>query len=318
MNAAPRVGVVIPYFQRVPGTLERALRSIAAQTHVAGVQVVVVDDESPMPAAEEVAQAGELCVPVTVLVQPNGGPGAARNCGIDHLAGQVDFIAFLDSDDEWRPQHLERALQALEAGHDVFFSNLMQLDQSVSAFERRQHLPPERHPAIGSSSVLRSFRGSMTDQIVTGNVIGTSTVVYRLQTLAPLRFRSEYRNAGEDYLMWLEMARQRARFAFCTELGAEYGRGVNIYSGSGWGTDGHARRVHDELRYRLCTLREFPLSEAARAHVQREVRRLSRVMLLDVLHRLRHGKPVGWRLVRAMFSMKPGWLMLAALPSSTT
>jgi succinoglycan biosynthesis protein ExoW len=316
VNARPTVGVVIPYYQRVPGTLARALRSIAAQTHLAGVQVVVVDDASPVPAAEEVAQAGELGAPITVLAQANAGPGAARNRGLDHLAGQVDCIAFLDSDDEWRPQHLERALEALDAGHDVFFSNLVQLDQHVSAFERRQHLPAERHPSIADSLVLRSFQGNMIDQIVTGNVIGTPTVVYRFLTSKSIRFRPEYRNAGEDYLMWLEMASQGARFAFSTEVGVDCGRGVNVYSGSGWGTEGHARRVHDELRYRLCTLREFPLSKPAHAHVRREVRRLSRVMLLDLLHRLRHGKAIDWRLVAATFTLRPTWLLFAALPSS--
>ncbi len=316
MSAQPTAGVVIPYYQRVPGTLARALRSIAAQTHLAGIQVVVVDDSSPAPASDEVAIAGDLGCPVTLLSQSNAGPGAARNCGLNHLVGKVDFVAFLDSDDEWRPQHLARAMAALAAGYDVYFSNLFQLGQTISAFERRRHLAPEDHPAIDPALGLHAYQGRMVDQIVTGNVIGTPTVVYRFATYPALRFRPEYRNAGEDYLFWLELAARGARFAYCTKPGVDCGRGVNVYSGSGWGTDGHARRTYDELRYRACTLREFDLSAPARAHVRRETGRLCRSMLMDTLHRLRRRKPVTWQLVGAMFTIQPSWLLKALMPSS--
>ena len=44
------IGVVIPYFQRMPGLLNRALRSVAAQEGQHPLQVYVVDDTSPVPA----------------------------------------------------------------------------------------------------------------------------------------------------------------------------------------------------------------------------------------------------------------------------
>jgi len=86
-----RVGVVIPFFQRQPGLLLTALASISAQSVLAEgrclIQVAIVDDSSPLPAATElsgyVAPAG---VELIVKLQANGGAGAARNAGGPPLA----------------------------------------------------------------------------------------------------------------------------------------------------------------------------------------------------------------------------------------
>ena len=72
------VAVVIPYFQRQPGILRRALASVLAQDVPTGVNVriLVVDDESPLPANEEL-EGFTVSKPfsLTVLSRPNGGPG---------------------------------------------------------------------------------------------------------------------------------------------------------------------------------------------------------------------------------------------------
>ena len=109
------VGVVIPYFQRERGLLRRSLESVAAQTLPADVrlEIVVVDDASPIPADEEVAG---LVLPsacgLTIIRQPNSGPAAARNSALDHLFGMdVDYAAFLNSDDAWYADHLATALE---------------------------------------------------------------------------------------------------------------------------------------------------------------------------------------------------------------
>ena len=74
------ITVVIPYFQREPGILARALASIAAQQACPlPVHVIVVDDASPVPTAQELASVGRVPYTVQVVQQPNGGPGSARN-----------------------------------------------------------------------------------------------------------------------------------------------------------------------------------------------------------------------------------------------
>lgn len=88
-------------------TLGAAIASLLAQDHHP-VEIIVVDDGSD-DASAEVARAFEQ---VTVLQQPNGGPGAARNAGVAVSRGA--FLAFLDADDEALPHKLSLQVDYLE------------------------------------------------------------------------------------------------------------------------------------------------------------------------------------------------------------
>jgi glycosyltransferase involved in cell wall biosynthesis len=101
------VSAVIPTFNRRDYVM-RAIESVRAQT-VAVDEIVVVDDGSTDGTSEAVgARYGEL---VRVVRQPNGGPSVARRRGIQEARGE--WIAFLDSDDEWLPDKTEVTLNAL-------------------------------------------------------------------------------------------------------------------------------------------------------------------------------------------------------------
>ncbi|MGJ7442259.1 glycosyltransferase family 2 protein [Aquipuribacter sp. MA13-6] len=109
-SVAPRrvvdVAVVIPVHNR-PEMLDRALRSIAAQT-VRPAEVVVVDDVSTDDTPDVALRHGATLV----RMAQNGGSGRARNAGIARATAA--WVAFLDSDDEWLPDHLERMVAASE------------------------------------------------------------------------------------------------------------------------------------------------------------------------------------------------------------
>ncbi len=103
----PRVTVVIPCYNAAPflrATLESALR----QSH-APSEVLVIDDGSTDNSA---AIAGFFGPPVRVISQTNQGESIARNRGIDEARG--DWIAFLDADDLWLPNKLQRQLAAAQ------------------------------------------------------------------------------------------------------------------------------------------------------------------------------------------------------------
>src|SRR5690606_39052422 len=101
--------VIMPYYQRTPGILCRALKSVFAQSHP-DYDVIVVDDASPLPVGAEIeAFSLEERARITVIKQPNAGPGGARNMGLDHVSADTAYVAFLDSDDEWMPDHLKNA-----------------------------------------------------------------------------------------------------------------------------------------------------------------------------------------------------------------
>src|SRR5687767_9640047 len=97
------ISVIIPAY-RAEATIHRALASVLKQTFKP-FEVIVVDDGSPVPLANIEEQYDGT---VKLYRKKNGGAGSARNFGIDHSKG--DFIAFLDADDYWEPEKLERQL----------------------------------------------------------------------------------------------------------------------------------------------------------------------------------------------------------------
>lgn len=90
-----------------------ALESIRAQT-IAPLEVIVVDDASSDRTSRIAALAG-----VQVIARRSGGPAAARNAGIAFARGRL--LAFLDADDRWRPEKLERQLAVLAEDRSIGF-----------------------------------------------------------------------------------------------------------------------------------------------------------------------------------------------------
>lgn len=286
-----KITVVIPYFQKEAGILARALRSALDQQGVGEVDILVVDDASPVPARNELESIEPgLRARIRIIEQPNGGPAAARNTGLGHVDSATEYVAFLDSDDEWTPDHLANALSALEQGFDFYFTDHFQLNQTVSAFQRAKRIQVDQHPQIGDQEHLRVYQGDMFDQILRGNIIGTSTVMYRYASFPTLRFREEFVYAGEDYLFWLDLVRQTKRIAFSTLCECRYGRGVNVFAGSGWGTEKSLQRTHYEMKFKKALLSLYELNEVQARETRRAVSRLRQHFVADVLHRLMHRK----------------------------
>lgn len=104
----PLVSVIMPTFNRAD-TIRRAIRSVQAQTFT-DWELIVVDDGS----TDNTVALIEGCDPRLKLIrQENQGTAGARNAGLRASAGA--YIAFLDSDDEWLPHHLELCVSFLEA-----------------------------------------------------------------------------------------------------------------------------------------------------------------------------------------------------------
>lgn len=289
MKPAPSVAVVIPFYQRRSGILRTAVESVLAQRGSQHSTVIVVDDASPVPARTEL---GELMLQhpgrIVIMEQANGGPAAARNAALNALPSGTDYVAFLDSDDAWIPEHLERAVTALSQDGDFYFSDHYQLRQNVSAFRRGGRIDVAQHPALAGAEALHRYHGDMFDQILSGNIIGTSTVVYRLAAAPALRFREEFVYAGEDYLFWLELTRRTGRIVFSALCECTYGEGVNIFSGSGWGSENSLLRLHHEMKYKKSLPRLFELSPEQQRANSVAVRQLRRGFVADLLHRLLH------------------------------
>ena len=109
----PTVSVVIPTYNRSV-TVRQAIRSAFSQS-MAPLEVIVVDDGSTDSTQAVVAREQEYWgQTLRLLTQEHGERSIARNRGIG--AAQGDYIAFLDSDDLWRSNHLETSLNVLGQG----------------------------------------------------------------------------------------------------------------------------------------------------------------------------------------------------------
>ncbi len=116
----PRVSVVLPTYNRA-STLARAVGSVLAQSW-SDFELIVVDDGSTDGSVDGIA---ELDRRICVLRRENGGVSAARNSGLSRASG--DLIAFIDSDDEWRPFYLRLACAFFDAfpAEDLFSTEIL-------------------------------------------------------------------------------------------------------------------------------------------------------------------------------------------------
>ena len=97
----PKVSVVIPTYNSSQFIVE-TLESVFAQTYK-DYEIIVVDDGST-DNTKEVLQ--PYTSRIKYIYKENGGPASARNVGIKSAQGE--YIAFLDSDDRWLPEKLEK------------------------------------------------------------------------------------------------------------------------------------------------------------------------------------------------------------------
>lgn len=300
------VAVIIPYFQREPGLLRRSVHSVLRQDGVGPPWIVVVDDSSPLPASSDLADLnGEVSGKITVIRRPNGGPGAARNTGLDAVPEHVDVVAFLDSDDEWAPEHLRNAFDAIRAGCDLYFSDIVDYSGETTRFgrsEARGTFRIREHTPIGAGSPVRLFSGDFVDQLIREFVVSTSTVVARRSVLDRHRFPTAFRRAGEDHLLWLKIAASGAKVAFSERVECTAGIGVNVYEGAGWGTEGAIERAVDFSGLLGAMRRQYARTPAQKDLLSRRLayarREFVRILLHDVARRRAQSARHFWRQLR--------------------
>ncbi|WP_197439840.1 glycosyltransferase family 2 protein [Calycomorphotria hydatis] len=105
--STPTISVVIPCYNGAR-FLQETLQSATQQSH-APLEVIVIDDGSTDHSADIAKVFGD---PVRVIRQQNQGESVARNKGIEEARGE--WIAFLDADDFWKPEKLERQIAAID------------------------------------------------------------------------------------------------------------------------------------------------------------------------------------------------------------
>jgi glycosyltransferase involved in cell wall biosynthesis len=194
------VSVVIPVFNRSQ-LLGRALRSVASQQPRGPAEVIVVDDGST-DGSHEVAEASGARV---IRHERNLGTGAAKETGIREA--RHEWVALLDSDDEWLPHHLE-ILWSLTPGNVLVASSCLECRPDSSE---------------------RSFHGALTEETTVltspapllhpeNPIPDSATMVRRETALAAGGFRG---GLCEDLDVWCRVL-TRGRAALSPRVGVLY------------------------------------------------------------------------------------------------
>lgn len=184
------VSVVIPTHNRAH-LLPRALESVLGQTFT-DLEVLVVDDGSTDRTSEVMATYTDPRV--RYLVQPeNRGVSAARNRGFREARGQ--FIALLDSDDEWMPEKLEAQVALLRDADDKIGAVYTGVETVDPLGQRHVHLP--------------QHRGDLYGELITRNVMhgAPSNILMRRQVLEEVGYFDEEIPAIEDYDYFLRLSK---------------------------------------------------------------------------------------------------------------
>lgn len=291
-----QVAIIIPFFQREEGILSNCLRSIFAQKGGINYHIFIVNDESPIaPEQELISFSSQQQAQITIINRKNGGPGKARNTALNTInPTEFEYIAFIDSDDQWEVSHLEVATTTLSMGYDFYFANFFQLNSVLSAMEKAEKngkFNTQDHQKI-SGTTIYAYQGHFPTQIICGNLIGTSSVVFKTSIGGKVRFNQNFYFAGEDYLFWLALTDKTNKIVFNTQCTCRCGKGVNIYSANGWGTPFALERIRDELKYLKLTRRYYPLPPNSESFRVKKINNLKASALSELKHRIFRLKPI--------------------------
>jgi glycosyltransferase involved in cell wall biosynthesis len=180
----PTISVIIPAYNVAP-YLAEAINSVLRQTRPAD-EIIVVNDGSTDDTGRVARSFGNK---IQYIEQPNGGPAAARNRGVDAARGEL--IAFLDGDDAWLPRKLDTQLTFLKSlrGPALVCSDTA---------------PFGEHASQPSSKRLPE-RLTIKNLLVRNRIPTSTAIVPRKQILDVGGFDGRYRGP-EDYALWLKLA----------------------------------------------------------------------------------------------------------------
>ncbi len=181
-----KVSVIIPTYNR-KHTLGRAIESIISQT-IKPLEIIIVDDGSNDGTREWIKQEYPF---IKYLNQNNSGVSASRNRGIFSANG--NWIAFLDSDDEWIPEKLERQLSILSSDKEAVFchTNEIWIRNGTRVNQMRKH---------------QKYGGYIFEKCLDMCRISPSSSIIKKEVFDHIGYFDESLIVCEDYDLWLRIA----------------------------------------------------------------------------------------------------------------
>jgi glycosyltransferase involved in cell wall biosynthesis len=255
----PKVSIIIPSY-KTAGMIAACLDSAFRQTY-SDFEAVVVNDGSPdTPELEKVLQ--PYLDRIVYIKQENKRCAGARNNAIRNARGE--FVAFLDSDDTWMPDHLASQMQlfADDPSLDlVYCDGILMLDA-----EERKFM--DKNPSSGEAT----FEALIVERCQ----IPISTVVARKRTIVDAGLFDEKLPRCDDYDMWVRSAFIGAKIGYTRKLGARFfvGRPGSL-------SQSKARMIEGYWNILEKFKRTLPLKDADREVVEKRAAQIRARYLLE-------------------------------------
>ena len=177
-----KVSVVIPTYNRA-NVLPRAIDSVLQQTHE-NIELIVVDDSSTDNTREVVESYNDNRIRYTRL-DSNSGANTARNTGINISSG--DYIAFLDSDDEWLPSKISKQLNTFKYANN----------STGLVYTGRKYIGQDDEL---NAVVTPKLQGDVSGNMLADNFVGTfSTALIKKSILEVVEPPDESFDSGQDW-----------------------------------------------------------------------------------------------------------------------
>jgi len=183
-----KVSVIIPFYNR-PNQTIIALKSVLSQSYE-NIEIILVNDGSSNDISKLIKFIKKYNTVKLIDMKKNSGPAAARNEGMRHSTG--DYIAFLDSDDEFLDEKIKKQLfMMLKHNPNVSYTSYFRRDGGNETIEVDQELT-----------------GIIVPRIINNCTIATPTIMIRKKFLEEhsILFNENIR-VGEDTCFWYEVAK---------------------------------------------------------------------------------------------------------------
>ena len=202
----PLISIIIPAYNAAE-FMGETLDSVFAQTYKNWEVIVVNDGSSDTARLEQVLK--RYPSKLIYIKQENQGAAVARNSGL--RAANGEFVAFLDADDRWVSEFLEKQLDLLKRSNaDLVFADALLFGDSQ--FDGRTFM--QLNPLTGEVTAENLLALKAT--------VLTSTVLARKAVILDVGLFDVSLRRGQDFDLWLRLAKAGARFANTREVLAHH------------------------------------------------------------------------------------------------
>lgn len=187
------ISVVIPMYNS-ENTIEKCIESVLNQSYKGKIEIIVVNDgskDNSRQVVEEILKNNSKDIDIVLINKENGGVSTARNAGMKAANG--NWIALLDSDDEWLEHKLERQVQILNENLHIDFLGAGRNGEQFSRilWKKLGHLT-----RISSRALLGKF------------IFIVPTVIFKKEILSDVGNFDENQKFAEEGIFFIKIAQK--------------------------------------------------------------------------------------------------------------